>query len=429
MAENISLKSTVLDFPSWGEFKNELKKGYTHVAISFIVPNVLKAKRMTEYIRKEYPDIKILLGGYGTIIPDLKDIVPHDEACRGEGVKWIRDYFGENTDAPIVHPVLRNPVYNYIYGVKTSPRGSILMTGAGCKNGCTFCITSHMFNKEYLPLLETGKDVYNTCQNLENKLNAQNFMVMDENFLMHSERAIELLSLMEENKKPYSFVLFSSANIIKQLGVDFFVRMGISRVWVGVESKTNTHDKVRGIDLTKLFEELQSKGIIVLASTILFLDHHDKKNINEEIDWVIGLNSDLIQFMNYTAWPTTGLYEKLENENRLKNNPYRNQHGAGELNFDHPHFKDAKSHEDYLRHAFRKKYEKTGPSIAGMALTAIRGYTQALKDFEYRENERLAWDIESHSYVKMNNPPEDEFMKIRIKNMRDEALRYRPLLL
>jgi hypothetical protein len=198
-------------------------------------------------------------------------------------------------------------------------------------------------------------------------------MVMDENFLMKNDRAVELLSLMEKEKKTYSFVLFCSANIVKQLGIDFFVRMGISRIWIGVESKTNTHDKVKGIDLKELIEDLQSHGIAVLASTILFQDHHDSSVIIEEIDLVNSLNSDLVQFMNYTPWPTTGLYEKLENEGRLKYIPYRNQHGAGELSFDHPHFKNAVDHEKYLYNAFRKKYKKDGPAIMKMALTALRG--------------------------------------------------------
>ncbi len=428
LAENISAQSTVIDFPSWKEFTNELKNGYTHVAISFIVPNVLKVKRMAEYIRMHYPDTKILLGGYGTIIPDLADIVPHDEACKGEGVRWLREYFGEDTSAPLVHPVLRNPVYNYTYGMKSNPRGSVLLTGAGCKNGCTFCITSHMFKKEYLPLLPAGRDVFNTCIKLEQELGAVNFMVMDENFLMQKERGIELLELMEMEKKTYSFVLFCSANIIRQLGIDFFVRMGISRVWVGVESKTNTHDKVKGIDLRELFEELQSHGIAVLASTILFQDHHDADTIIDEINWVNSLNSDMVQFMNYTPWPTTGLYEKLESEGRLKQIPYRNQHGAGELSFDHPHFKNASDHEKYLYNAFKNKYRNGGPAIMKMARTAARGYIKAVSDCEIRENTGLKWNNTTICYEKTASPVTDDFMRARIVMMRNEALRYRPAL-
>jgi len=37
--------ATVLDFPSWREFQREVAGGYTHVGISFIQTNALKAKR------------------------------------------------------------------------------------------------------------------------------------------------------------------------------------------------------------------------------------------------------------------------------------------------------------------------------------------------------------------------------------------------
>jgi hypothetical protein len=429
MAENISVKSTVLDFPAWKDFTRELEKGYTHVAITFIVPNVLKAKRMAEHIREKHPGVKILLGGYGTILPDLDDMVPHDAACRGEGVRWLREYFGEDVNAPLAHPVLRNPVYNYTYGMKTNPRGSVLLTGAGCRNGCAFCITSHMFKKEYLPLLSTGKEVFDTCEKLERELGAVNFMVMDENFLMQSERAAELLARMEQEKKPYAFVLFCSANIIKRLGIDFFVRMGIGRVWIGVESKSNTHDKVKGIDLKALIAELQSHGIAVLASTILFQDHHDAGGIKEEIEWVNSLDSDMVQFMNYTPWPTTALYEQLGKEGRLKKVPYRNQHGAGELSFDHPHFKDAADHEGLLYDAFMSKYRTGGPAVARLARTALRGYIKAESDYRTRADSMLAWDAAELRYTRHESPREDGFMKMRIEVMRAEALRYRPVLL
>jgi len=364
LAENISVASTVLDFPLWNDFVEELKKGYSHVAISFIVPNVLKVKRMAEYIRANFPDIKIILGGYGTIIPELETIVPHDECCRGEGVKWLRNYFGDNPDTPIFHPVLKNPVYSYIYGMPSKPRGSVIFPGVGCENGCRFCITSHMFKKEHVSLLPTGRDVFDVCLRAEKELDARNFMVLDENFLKHEKRSKGLLHEMETSMKPYVFVTFSSAENIKRMGVDFLVRCGISRLWVGVESKRNLHDKTKGIDLKELFAELRSKGIIVLASTILFHDHHDRHTIDEEIDWVIDLNTDLVQFMNYHPWPGTPLYEDLKNENRLKSVPYRHQHGASELNFVHPHITAAKDHEEYLKNAFRQNTLKAGQQLS-----------------------------------------------------------------
>ncbi len=429
LAENISVRSTVLDFPLWDDFVRELGQGYTHVAVSFIVPNVLKAKRMAEYIRLHYPDIKIILGGYGTIIPDLEKTVPHDDCCRGEGVRWLRAYFGDDPEAPIVHPVLNNPVYNYVYGMPTKPRGSAIFPGVGCENGCRFCITSHMFKKEHVSLLPGGREVFEVCRKADREIGAKNFMVLDENFLKHEKRARELLDEMTRAVKPYVFVTFSSAENIRRMGIDFLVRAGISRIWVGVESKRNLHDKTKGIDLKELFRELRSKGIIVLASTILFHDHHDRDTIQEEIDWVIDLDTDLVQFMNYHPWPGTPLYEDLDRESRLKNVHYRHQHGAGELNFVHPHIKNPEDHERYLKGAFRRTYERNGPSIVRMAQTALNGYLQAVKDYEERQSRGMAWNAESLRYEKNGSPEADSFMLERIKVMKEEAMRYSPSLL
>ncbi len=429
LAENISVESAVLDFPSWRDFIRELKKGYTHVGINFIVPNVLKAERMARYVRAHYPHMKIILGGYGTIIPDLADRVPHDALCRGEGVRWLREYFGEDADRPVKHPVVLGPAYEYLYGARGKPRGAILMPGVGCENGCKFCITSHQFNKSYIPLLARGEDIFEACERTEREIGSRGFTILDENFLKKPERAADLLRIMTEKRKPYVFDIFSSAEVIRRMGADFLVRLGVRMIWVGVESRHNDHDKTRGIDLAGLFAELQEKGISVNASAILFQDHHDKKNLREDIDYVIGLGSNFLQFMNYTPLAGTALYKELGEQNRLKDIPLRHQHGAGELFFEHPHFRDRSDHVNYLREAFRKKYLADGPGVLNMALTAVRGYQRALEEFVMRKKKGLAWNNETLRYEKADNAPPDEFMALRIAMMRRMAEKIRPILL
>src|SRR5512137_1236969 len=58
MAENVNVPTTVLDFPSLDEFRRELRKGYSHVGISFIVPNVDKARKMAQIVREDSPATK-----------------------------------------------------------------------------------------------------------------------------------------------------------------------------------------------------------------------------------------------------------------------------------------------------------------------------------------------------------------------------------
>lgn len=429
LAENISVETAILDFPAWKDFTRELKKGYTHVGINFIVPNVLKAKRMAEYIRKYYPEIKIILGGYGTMIPDLELMVPHDEKCAGEGVRWLRSYFGEDPEAPLKHPSLRGPAYEYLYGARGKPKGAILMPGVGCENGCTFCMTSHQFKKVYHPLLATGQEIFDACVKTESDISSRGFTILDENFLKQPQRARELLAIMTERKKSYVFDIFSSGEVIKKMGVDFLVRLGVRMIWVGVESKSNNHDKTRGVDFKALFEELQSRGITVNASTILFQDHHDEKTIHEEIDYAIGLGSNFIQFMNYTPMAGTTLHEELRKQKRLKDLHYRYLSGAGELFFMHPHFNDRKDHVNYLRNAFKKKYLVDGPGVLGMAMTALRGYKNALADFKRREEQGMAWNPVTLRYEKSDQPVKDEFMAARIKMMGRITRNIRPILL
>ncbi len=429
MAENLKVATTVLDFPKWNDFTEELKKGYSHVGITFIVPNVLKVKRMTEYIREHHPEIRIILGGYGTIIPDLDKILPFDELCTGEGIRWLQEYFGEDTTAKIKHPAILGPAFESIYGFRGKPKGAILLPGIGCENGCDFCITSQKFKQNYISLLQTGKDVFEACSKTESELKSTGFSIMDENFLKHPDRAKELLSEMEKHNKPYVFDIFSSAEVIKQMGVDFLVRLGIHMLWVGVESKFSNRAKTKGIDLHAMIKELQDNGIIVNASSILFQDHHDQQKIREDIDWVINLDSNLVQFMNYTPYPTTTLYKTLTEEGRMNPVHYRHQHGQGELFFKHPYFNDPKDHMNYLRNAFRKKYQVGGPGVLNIALTAIKGYKKAEKDYADRQKKGLAWNPETLQYEKSNTPQPDEFMRLRIRKMQKIAKNIRSILL
>ncbi|MHA1583664.1 MAG: B12-binding domain-containing radical SAM protein, partial [Promethearchaeota archaeon] len=435
LSKNISIPTTVLDFPKWNDFTRELKKNnYTHVGINFIVPNVLKAKRMAEYIRENYPEIKIILGGYGTTIPELDKIISYDEKCIGEGVRWLQQYFGEKErlDQPVIHPVIQNPISSRIYGYQSIPRAAVLLPGLGCENGCEFCATSHMFNKKYTPLLPNGKACFDACFKAEKEIKASGFSIMDENFLKQPNTAQDLLAAMEENMKNYAFEIFSSAETIVQMGVDFLVRLGVKMVWIGVESKKWSHSKVKNIDFKKMFTELQHKGITVNSSAILFLEHHDEKALQDDIDWVISLGADLTQFMNYTPMPRTTLYKRLKDSGKLKSLkdvPYTLYTGAEELSWIHPYINDPKKHFKYLKDAFRKKYLANGSGLLNMSITALMGLKTAREDFKYREENGLNWNPETLKYEKSDNPHHDAYFKYRIRKIERVAMLSRPTLL
>jgi hypothetical protein len=429
LAENIEVPSAVLDFPSWKDFTNEVDKGeYSHIGISFIVPNVLKAQRMAEYIRKHNPEIKIILGGHGTSIPDLKQIVDCDEICFGEGVSWLRNYFGESPDKAIVHPSVQTSVSSFVYGAPIWEKAGTILPGVGCQNSCSFCSTSHKFDRKYTAFLKTGREIFNACLKDEKELGVTDFGMMDENFCKSDIRAKQLLSEMEKEHKTYKFSLFSSAEAVTEMGVDFLVRMGVNFLWIGVESKADIFEKTKGIDLHALIADLQNHGITVLASLILFLEHHDKKNIHEEIDWAISMKSDLLQFMQLGLSPGTRIYKEYdENGKLIRDFPWKKRHGQDTIWFRHPNFTLPESSE-YLKNAFRKKYETHGPGILNMAHTAVRGYLNVKKDMETRQAQGLTWDPQSRKYIKQRDNKPDQYMKLRLESMRNNAIKFRPAL-
>jgi hypothetical protein len=429
LAENIDVPTTVLDFPSWEDFTREVDSGqYSHIGISFIVPNVLKARRMAEYIRQKSPGTKILLGGHGTAIADLEELVEHDEICRGEGVSWLRSYLDEETNRPIRHPILPTSVNAFIYGAPILGKAGILIPGVGCQNSCRFCATSHKFDHKYTSFLAEGRDIFEVCQESERKMGVTDFGVLDENFCKEPVRARQLLDEMTRQGKAYTFGIFSSADAVARLGVDFLVRLGVDFIWIGVESKVALFEKTRGVDLHGLIGELQEHGITVLASAILFLEHHDKATIVEDIEWAIGLKSDLLQFMQFSPMPGTRLHADYDAQGKIQHDyPWARRHGQDTIWFDHPHF-TAQESSDYLREAFQKKFQADGPGVLNMARTAIRGYLTVKREVAERAAAGLGWDPSTLRYVPQEDPVPDDYMVLRLAALRMAALKFRPAL-
>jgi hypothetical protein len=383
---------------------------------------------MAAYVRRRSPRTRIILGGHGTAIPELRELVDCDEICHGEGISWLRKYFGEDTDRPISHPVVPSAINSFIYGAPILGKAGIVIPGVGCQNSCRFCATSHKFDRQYTPFLRTGRDIFLACRKSEEKLGVDDFTLMDENFCKDPYRARQLLEEMEKAGKAYTFSTFSSAETIGNLGIDFLVRLGVTFLWIGVESKANLFEKTKGIDLHNLIASIQNHGITVLASAILFLEHHDKKTIHEEIDWAIGLESNLLQFMELGPSPGTRLYQEYEAAGKMiPGIPWPRKHAQDEIWFRHPHFTLPET-ASYLRNAFVKKYLAHGPSVMNMAMTAVKGYMRVKAEIAEREKSGLTWDAKALRYVAGMNAYPDKFMRQRLDSMKRNALRFRPAL-
>jgi haloalkane dehalogenase len=329
---------------------------------------------MAELVRTYAPESKIVLGGHGTKIDGVEELIRHDFICKGEGVFWFRRLLGENLDRPLKHPSLYSALSKRVFGVPLKIDAGVLLPGIGCPNACRFCATSHFFDKKYTPYFDTGKELFDICLQQENDLNVQEFFVMDENFLKRPERANELMKLMEQHHKYYRFGIFSSAETIAQVGVEFLARLGVYFVWIGVESKFEIYAKNQGLDLKTMIRNLRDHGITVLTSGILFLEQHDRDTIWDDIRHLVGLQSDYVQFMQLGPLPGTQLYHDYDRQGLLRKDiPYEEWHGQHQIWFNHPNFSQAES-ERIIKEAFIYDLEQQGASLLRMCDTALRGY-------------------------------------------------------
>ncbi len=398
--ENISAPSTLLDFPTREAFAEQLRGGnFDVVGIGSIIVNIGKVREMCRIARELAPNAQIVVGGHVAAIPGLEHLIDADHIVRGDGISWMRSYLGEDPAAPIKHPDIVSGFGHRIMGL-TVPRkaGSVAATvipSVGCPMGCNFCTTSSFFGGKgkFLNFYETGKELYEIMTGLEAKLNVQSFFVMDENFLLNRKRALDLLDRMKEGAKSWELYVFSSANAIAKYTMEELVSLGVSWIWMGLESEQSAYAKLAGADTLKLTRELRSHGIKLLGSTIVGLEHHTPENIQNEIEYATSHDTDFHQFMLYTPVPGTPLYAEMAGQGRLLDVNLADIHGQDRFNFEHAAIGRDES-KRFLDWAFLRDFERNGPSLFRICRTTLEGWKRYRNHPDDRIRERFNREVE-----------------------------------
>jgi radical SAM superfamily enzyme YgiQ (UPF0313 family) len=397
---NISAPCTVLDFPTRERFARELtSQHYDIVGISSIITNIGKAREMCRMVRKLSPHSTIILGGHVTAIPAIESLADADYYVRGEGISWMRRYLGEDENAPIKHPEIVSGLRTRSMGVcLPERRGSTAATiipSVGCPMGCNFCTTSSFFGGKgkFHNFYETGDELFNIMEGFENSMKVQTFFVMDENFLLHRARAMQLLERMKAAGKSWGLAVFASANAIRKYTMQELVELGVSWIWMGLESVNAKYAKLEGKDTHELTHELREHGIRVQGSTIIGLEHHTPANIAEEIEHAISHETDFHQFMLYTPVPGTPLYKEMKEQGRMLDSiDLADIHGQFKFNFKHA----AISRDDsqrFLDFAFWHDFERNGPSLYRMCETMLKGWKRYRNYPDPRVRERFEREV------------------------------------
>ena len=379
---NLECPCTVLDFPTQDRFVEELRKTtYDIIGISGIMPNIGKVERMCALVRQYQPHATVVVGGHVANVEDIENRVAADHVVKGDGVRWFRQFLGQDPKAPVRHPAVLSAFGCRSFGItapeKKGDTAAILIPSVGCPIGCNFCSTSAMFGGKgcHVNFYETGDELFAVMQGLERELQTQSFFVLDENFLFHKARALRLLELMRQHGKSWALSVFSSARVLKSYTMEQLVGLGISWVWMGLEGRESQYGKLSGVDTRELVRSLEKHGMRVLGSTIIGLEEHRPENIEEAIDWAVSHDTVFHQFMLYTPIPGTPLYkEHRENGTLLSDEECLPADSHGQLRFKHRHAHlPAGSETEYLRRAFQRDFEVNGPSLLRLFRVTLEG--------------------------------------------------------
>ena len=377
IAANLNAPTVVLQYPSERELIKELKKGYDYVGISFLMAVIHKMKEMVALIRKHAPRTKIVLGGYGTVLKD-EVLAPYaDFICREEGVAYFRRLLGEPPiPMPYQHPLIVS--WLKIFGWKVSGTGKIF-AGLGCPNGCDFCCTSHFFSRKHIPLLPTGRDIYNVIERGLDLDPSLVFLIIDEDFLLNKKRAMEFRDCVLQGARKPSIFAFSSVKAISQYTVEEILEMGIDGFWIGYEGTRSNYAKQQGRPIEEILTEFREHGITVLTSMIIGFDYQNHEIVAQELDGLMKLKPALGQYLIYGPVPGTPFHERILKENLLQDVYtdnrdlfYRRADGFRTM-IKHPTL-SAEQIEEIQAWCFEQDFQRLGPSIYRVLEGRLLGY-------------------------------------------------------
>jgi radical SAM superfamily enzyme YgiQ (UPF0313 family) len=420
---NLNANVAVLDFPSEEQLKAKLlERRWDRVGLSGIMANFEKVVVTWRLVRETLPDVPIDIGGHivnddevtQELIERMLQACPSEtfsiwepsfersdrserllaagladwlrgRGSEGPGVTFVKrdglEYYAKMPgvglkDEDVVHAPLVDATFEKrALGFKVPELSAgLIIPDVGCPMRCNFCTTSAKFEGKFVKFMHSAEDILSVAD-AQTARGVPELFVMSENFSLDTKRALALLKLMEEQRKPHRYAVFSSADALLRLGVENVVKLGYSFIWIGLEESTGTtYKKMDGIGLRGLIGQLQAYGVEVLGSTILGFPHHQPEDVDREIEHALSYGCTYNQFMLYIAMPGTPLWKQMKSEQRLKENfPWADIHGQHVQNWHHAYLSDAVISEK-IDYAFKRDFEVLGPSILRMIQTQYDGY-------------------------------------------------------
>ncbi|NQU07834.1 MAG: radical SAM protein, partial [Candidatus Abyssubacteria bacterium] len=383
IAQNISVPAVVLDHPTMENWIEEVKKGYDYVGISALTPNLESVMEMCRMVKKHSPKSQTILGSFvaqsvGAYYPEeeWKKLVDH--IVLGDGVRWFREFLGEDTSAPVRQHFLPRCGFGSVSWLNIWGEGDTapLIAAVGCDRGCDFCTTTtHFGGKRHV--LVSPEQVKNEIKMWQKRVPGTRFIIYEED--QDRDFINELGRLQREDPEldfsQYSITILTSINTLSTYpDLDELAHNNVNFIFIGLESKFAPDEGYgkRVGDAKEILHKLYARGIGTTLGWMAGFDFHTRETMEEDFQYFLACEPPTAQLTRVTPYPGTPLYNRLKEEGRIK--PFKWEdvsfYGGGMI---HKHLYE---HEilEYIRNGDDRLLHTWGPSILRFMKVTFNGY-------------------------------------------------------
>lgn len=379
------------------------------MGISVSTPTANNSLKIIESIKRCKSNIRILVGGpHPTLFPEEFLNKSVDFVIRGEGEKTLAElylHFNEKISLGGIRGLsytkngqyIHNPARELIEDLDTLPFPSWelfpikryksdftkkklslpVVSSRGCAQRCTFCYKG-IFGDTYRA--KSVKRVVEEIVYLKDKFNIEEFAIVDDNFALKPERAIEVCNLIISRKVnlPWTLPAGIRASAATEEFLEKLKDAGCYRAAMGIESGNQQilNSVKKGITLeqvrkaVKLFRKV---GIKLVGDFMIGNLEETEETINQTINFAVELSPDYAQFTKAIPYPGTAMYNQLKKENRIITSNWDDYDYFLKSNptFVHKNLSSEKI-DDKIREAYKRFYYR--PKYILKHLTEINSY-------------------------------------------------------
>lgn len=336
--KDYTLKSKIEDF-------NPDVIGFTSLTV-----NVNTVIRLSQEVKKNYPNIVILIGGHHASVSAKDFYKPSIDAIMiGEGIETMKQYlytlqyggdieqidgmaFNKNGEfirnKNRAYPALESfrfpnrnltKKYRHMYFTEEYKPLATIRTSKGCPHRCKFCSLWKESGGKYMK-----REIERIVEELKQIEEPYVFFADDESFIdmNYMDLLAEEIKKSGIKKKYYTFV--RSDTFIKHTDLmRKWAEIGLSKVHMGIESHRssdldNWNKKNTSVNNVRAVEIAHEMGIKVTATIIISQDFVEQ-DFDDMLEFSNTLNFDSIMYTVLTPLPGTELYDEVEDQMISKN--------------------------------------------------------------------------------------------------------------